>query len=570
MGKKWKIKPVCTQEFSEKFPEINGVVLQLLYNRGLKTQNEIDQFLGPDYLKDQHDPFLFNDMDKATARILESISKEERIVVYGDYDVDGVTSCSLLYNTLKRAGANYLGVYIPDRMKEGYGLNKEAIKDIANQGTKLVITVDCGISGKEEIDLAKELGMDVIVTDHHQEPAELPDKTYAIICPTLKKEKYPFADLAGVGVAFKLAQALLRKDEKQDNTAYEKWLLDLVALGTVADCVPLLGENRTLVKWGLLVINKTQRLGLQELITASSIYKEIDTRTIGFQIAPRINAAGRMDHANTAFELLTTDDEAESLAIAIDLNQKNKNRQKATEEMMKISLEQIGEPNEQDKILFSCYDGWSAGLVGLVAGKLADQFSRPVIVFGKMGDKYVGSGRSIPEFDITAALGKYSDLLKDFGGHAQACGLTVVGEKNYIKFIDKMRKIAGEKLAKVVLAPHIDIEAEINLNEANWELVDELDKFEPFGEGNEKPFFVSRNLMVVDIATMGAQNQHARLLLKGDAKEPKKFVAFNMTGELIGKIKIDNKVDAVFEILINEWNGNREIEFKVKDIKLIE
>jgi len=567
MSRKWKIKPKYNQEFEEKFPKINGVVLQLLYNRGLKTQEEIDQFLAPDYLKDQHDPFLFNDMTKAVGRIFESISKKERIVVYGDYDADGVTSTSLLYSALKRVGVSDLGIYIPDRMKEGYGLKESAIKEIAKQGTKLIITVDCGISGKKEIDLAVELGMDVIITDHHQEPTELPDKAYAMIVPTLKKEKYPFQYLAGVGVAFKLAQALLRKDKSQDNEAYEKWLLDLLALGTVADCVPLMGENRTLVKWGLLVLNKTQRLGLKELISRASIRKEIDTRTIGFQIAPRINAAGRMDHANTAFELLTTEDEAESLAISIDLNQKNQNRQKVTEVMMKISLEQIGEPKGDDVILFSTYDGWSPGMVGLAAGKLADKFSRPVIVFGKMGDKYVGSGRSIEEFDITKALGECKEYLAEFGGHAQACGLTILGKKNHIDFMDKITKIAKKKLKDVELIPSIDIEVEMRLNGLNWDLIENLEKFEPFGEGNKKPKFLSENLEVMDFFTMGGNNQHIRLLLRDESNgDAEKFVGFSMA-EWKNKIKEGDRVDIVYEVGVNEWNGSREIECRIKDIK---
>jgi len=571
MLKKWIIKEKFSDEFQSEFTEINEVVLQLLYNRGLKNQDDIDQFLGPDYLKDQHDPFLFSQMERAVKRIFEAIQKNEKITIYGDYDADGVTATSLLYKALVRVGEKKLDIYIPDRMKEGYGINSNAVKYIASNNTHLIITVDCGISNKEEIKLAGELGMDVIITDHHQPPSELPE-SYAIICPTLENEKYPFRNLAGVGVAFKLAQALLRRNISKNNEAFEKWLLDFLTIGTVADCMPLLGENRTLVKWGILVLNKTQRLGLRELIQSASISKSIDTRAIGFQIAPRLNAAGRMGHANTAFELLVTEDEAESLVIAIDLNQKNQNRQKTTDEMMKISLEQIGKPAADDKILFSCYGGWSSGLVGLVAGKLTDKFSRPVIVFGKTGDKYTASGRSIPEFNITQALHECQDYLEEFGGHSQACGLTVISLDNYNKFVEKMRKIASEKLAGVVLAPHIDIEAEIKLSQADWQLVDELNKFEPFGEANQRPIFLSKNLEVVDIATMGVTNKHLRLLLKDENQYfrdsgSRKFVGFNIADEWMNKIKIGRKIDVVYEIGVNEWNGNREIEFKIIDLK---
>ena len=438
-------------EFRKKFPEINAVVLQLLYSRGLKEQDKIDRFLGPDYLADQNNPFLFNDMKKAVAIILKVLKQKQKIVIYGDYDADGVTATAVLNLTLKRMGVKNLSFYIPNRLNEGYGMNKEAVKEIAKEKNDLVITVDCGITNLEEVELAKEKGMQVIITDHHLPGEKLP-KADAIICPTLKNEKYPFKNLAGVGVAFKLAQALLT-EYKHNNEAFEKWLLDLVAIGTVADVVPLLGENRTLVKWGLLVLNKTQRMGLKELIEGANLKRPLGTYNIGFQIAPRLNAAGRMDHANTAYELLVTQDEAEAIAIVNDLNKKNQSRQKVTEEMLKISLEQIGEPKDKDKILFSSYDGWSPGLVGLAAGKLCDKFHRPVIVLarlpapersdggqGKIGDKYVGSGRSIQEFDIIQALSECSQYLEEFGGHRQACGLTVIGEENYIRLIEKMQK----------------------------------------------------------------------------------------------------------------------------------
>ncbi len=432
MVKKWSIKDKYGAEFAEQFPEINPLILQLLFNRGLTTQDAIDRFLGPDYLRDQNDPFLFNEMKSAVEKILLAIQQGENIVIYGDYDADGVTATAVMQIALKRLGAERIKVYIPSRLTEGYGMNMEAVEELSKNGTNLIITVDCGISNKAEIALAKSKGIEVVITDHHLEPAERPEAV-AIICPTLEKEKYPFKRLAGVGVAFKLAQALLRSDKKQNNDAFEKWLLDLVAIGTIADSMPLLEENRTLVKWGLIVLDKTQRLGLREIMNLAQV-NEVDVHSVGFQIAPRLNAAGRMDHANTAYELLVTEDEAEALAITNDLNQKNQARQKTTEEMLKISLEQIGEPTAGDKILFSAYDGWSPGLVGLVAGKLSDKFNRPVIVFGKSGEEYVASGRSVPEFDITGALNDCREYLAEFGGHEQACGLTVVGEENYEKF----------------------------------------------------------------------------------------------------------------------------------------
>ena len=346
MVKKWKIAQKINDDFRNKFPEISPVILQLLYNRGLKSQDEIDIFLGPDYNQNQNDPFDFSDMKKA----VEIIDQAERITIFGDYDADGVTSTALLYLSLKRIGKENLSIYIPNRLKEGYGMSRGAVKELIKKKVDLIITCDCGITNIEEARLAKEAGVKLIITDHHLPGNELPEAE-AIICPTVKGEKYPFKKLAGVGVAFKLAQALLREGE--NSQAFEKWLLDLVAIGTVADIVPLLGENRILVKWGLLVLNKTQRLGLKELIKSINVKGGLGTYNIGYQIGPRLNAAGRMDHANIAYDLLITDDEAEAIAIANDLNGKNKERQKATDEMMKLSLEQIGEPGDKDKILFS-------------------------------------------------------------------------------------------------------------------------------------------------------------------------------------------------------------------------
>ena len=564
MNKKWKIAEKISDDLQDKFPEIDPVVLQLLYNRGLLDQDSIDRFLGPDYKSDQHDPYLFRDMSKAVEIIYKTISEGKKICIYGDYDADGVSSTSLLHLTLKRIGAENIHIHIPNRLSEGYGIKEKAINELIKSKTDLIISVDCGITAVEEIKKARDAQIKVIVTDHHLPADKLPEAD-ALIVPTVKGDKYPFKKLAGVGVAFKLAQALLRKGE--GNEAFEKWLLDLVAIGTVADVVPLLGENRTLVKWGLLVLNKTQRPGLRELIDSISAKGTLTTYNIGYQIAPRINAAGRMEHANTAYELLVTDDEMEAIAITNDLNKKNTTRQKTTEEMMKISLGQIGEPKDSEKILFSQYDGWSAGLVGLAAGKLSDKFSRPVIVFGKMGDKYVGSGRSIEELNIVEALHECREFIEEFGGHEQACGLTIVGEDNYKKFVAKMAKVVASKLKGVKLQPSIQVETEIRLGDANWDLVDSMAKFEPFGEGNKEPVFMAKKLEVLDRDVIGSTGKHLRFYLKDKSIDKgKKFLAFNKVAEW-GKIKIGDTVDGVFTVSVNEWNGNREIEFKLIDLK---
>lgn len=568
MQKKWQVAEKFNDEFRGKFPETNPVILQLLFNRGLDTQDKVDRFLGPDYLGDQNDPYLLQDMKKAVERIWQAVKKGEKVYIYGDYDADGVTSSALVHIVFKYIGIEDLHTYIPNRLEEGYGMNEAAIDYIIEQGANLVVSVDCGIANKKEVEKLQASGIDVIVTDHHMEPSELP-KCFAIICPTLAREKkYPFRSLAGVGVAFKLAQGLFRFDKSKNHEAFEKWLLDLLAIGTIADCMPLLGENRTLVKWGLLVLNKTRREGIRELIESASIKYPLGTYSVAFQIAPRINAAGRMDHANTAYELLITEDEAEAIAIANELNQKNQERQKATEEMMKISLEQIGEPTNEQKILFSAYDGWSQGLVGLAAGRLSDKFNRPAIVCGQTGDEYICSGRSIKEFNIVHALDAAREYLFEYGGHAQACGLSIKGQENYEKFIEKIYDYAAEKLAGAELVPTVEIEMETKLRAMDWEVIDELDKFVPFGEGNPEPVFATMALRIENITSMGANGQHARLdLTEAGSGKQYKFIAFGWM-ERLREYKVGDKIDVAYEFGVNEWGGNRELQFKVKDLKV--
>ena len=336
MDKIWQVAESLKQKDFDKFPEINPIVLQLLFNRSINNQKRIDQFLNPDYGENLHDPFLFSEMTKAVKRILTAVEKKEKIVVYGDYDADGVCSSTVLAELLRELG-DTPEVYIPFRETEGYGLNEEAAKKLAKKGAQLLITVDCGISNKKEVELLKKAGVDVIITDHHHEPLETPE-ALAILNPNLEKEKYPFKSLTGCGVAFKLAQAIIQKHKdykvNQLEEGFEKWLLDVVAIGTIADLQPLLDENRVLVKYGLVVLQKTKRLGLLKLIEKmSKNLTQIDERVVGWQIAPRINAAGRLNHASSAFELLMTDEATQAENLAQELNQTNQERQQITEKM---------------------------------------------------------------------------------------------------------------------------------------------------------------------------------------------------------------------------------------------
>lgn len=577
--KRWQVLPPIDTKLAEKFPEINTITLQLLANRGLDTQEKIEEFLNPDYSNNIHDPFLFNDMEKAVDRILKAIVNKEKMVVYGDYDADGVTSSTLLMETLKAFGAE-VDVYIPFRETEGYGLNKEAAKEQVKKGTKVLITVDCGVSNVAEIEILKSGGIDVIVTDHHHEPLELP-KPYALINPHLKTEIYPFKDLVGCGVAFKLAQALITRHVNytvnQLPEGWEKWLLDLVAIGTIADLQPILGENRVLVKYGLIVLQKKVfdkkipkeyiRLGLRELCKSmGGESKELDERSVGWQIAPRLNAAGRMNHASMAYELLITNDQLKAEELANQLNQTNRDRQQLTDKIFNEALSSLGEIKDQ-KMLAVVGQGWMTGVVGLVSGRLTDRFSRPSMIISRFNGEIIGSGRSTSEFNIIEAAQKCSEYLSRFGGHAQAFGFTVKDEASLEKFINQMTELAEIELKDKDLSSVLEIDVEVELEKVNWELFEELEKFEPYGEGNYKPIFLAKNLKVTDMQAVGNDGKHLRLMVNHTTEMVRKTIGFCF-GDWCAKINKGDKVDMVFEVDVNEWNGNRELQLKIVDLKI--
>lgn len=571
MEKKWVLKKPISLEFRKQFPEIPELILQLLYNRGLATQKQITQFLNPDYGQDILDPFLFPDMAKAVERIYQVIKNKEKIAIHGDYDADGVTSTVLLADVLQKLGAKFI-IYIPHREREGYGLNKKTIKYLASKKIKLIITVDCAISNAPEIDLATKKGMDVIITDHHFEPLVLP-KALAIINPKVKKCNYPTYDLAGVGVAFKLAQAIIAKDKNNIFLAgYEKWLLDLVAIGTVTDVMPLIGENRTLLKYGLIVLNKTKRIGLKLLAQKADIWpvtetELINSENIGYVLGPRLNAAGRMDHANSAYELLATEDEKEAQKLVDNLENNNQKRQRLTEKIIEEIKNQIKNLDNQFLILA---DGknWPLGVIGLAAGKIKDELNRPVLVISKIGKKLVGSGRSIDEFNLIEALNKVSDCFEVYGGHPGAAGFTL--KKNKIAdFRVRITELAKKELKSKDLTPKLAIETELDLADLNWELFDQIEKFEPFGTANPKPLFLVKSLKVESLRQVGSDNKHLKLFLKHE-KMIKGFdaIGFGM-GQMIEHIKYGDRIEVVCEINLNEFNGKRKLELRLVDLKKV-
>lgn len=583
MEKIWQFCPKITDKILNENLDKNQFILQLLYNRGLRTKEDFSWFFDIDKLN-FFDPFLFEDMESAVDLLISHIKKGSKIMVYGDYDADGVTSSALLYDIFSLFRAN-VDFYLPDRVSEGYGLNISAIDEIKKDGFDLIITVDNGIRNKEEVAYAKSLGLDIIITDHHALPEtreELPD--CLIINSADQESKYPFKFLAGVGVAFKLANALIIKSKLNENDKKKiiNRSLDLVALGTVADMVSLLGENRLFVKKGLEVLSQTKRLGLQELIKTAGLSGDLNSYNIGFQLGPRLNAASRIKHANSALNLLITKDQEEAKNLAEDLNNKNFERQKITEEIMSSAESQIDPENLSKMIIVknSKEDAWSEGVIGLVSGKLSEKYYRPVLTIVKTSEKftnengeeidvYKGSGRSIEGFNLVEGLEENKDILYKYGGHPMACGFSIVGDHNAFLFMDKMKERAEKLLDEKALTPKIKIDLEIDFEDVNDLLVEGLEEMAPFGQSNPAPKLATFDLKIIDIVKMGNEGQHIKFRLLDDKKnDMKNFWAISFGGsERYIDLNVGDRVSVVYTLEFNNFNGNRDVQLKVIDIK---
>lgn len=575
----WNFKPKAPEEFLRQFPEYPDFVLNLLWHREIKTQKEIDEFFNPDYEADLHNPFLMKGMEEAARRLEKAIADKEKIIIYGDYDTDGICASAILYETFKVLGVENMDVYIPDRFKEGYGLNLGAIKEIAEGGAKVLITVDCGITDVSEVDFANSLGLEMIITDHHLVHGDLP-KALVIVDARQEDDSYPFKWLAGAGVAFKLVQALLdhRRKAPQGGFAppagWEKWLLDLVALATIADLPPLIGENRTLVKYGLIVLEKTRRLGLKELFNIAGLQEPVlDSWKVGFILTPRLNAAGRINHADISFRLLTTDSLPEAQDLARRLDGYNQERQKLVGGIVKeikSNLDNLMAGGaELPKLIFEGSSQASAGTTGLVASKLTDEYHRPAMIYGSSNDNIRGTGRSIPTFNLVKAMEEcaqtHPDLLVEFGGHAMSAGFTVKKEKLAI-FKNLLQEIARRDIKDEDLTPRMDIDSEIKPAVINWDFYDWMIKLEPFGKNNERPLFLMRGLEIVETRVVGNGGKHLKLKMKN--ADGKSFNAIGFGLADFQKIsQIGSKVDVVFELAVDEWNGSRELQLKVIDLK---
>lgn len=562
--KKWEVAPAAPEALRQQFAHVHPVLVQVMYNRGLVESAQIQAFLDGHYLAST-DPFLLTDMDKAVARIAQAVAAEEQIVVYGDFDADGVTSTVLLTEALRGLGVVHRLVrpYIPDRVDEGYGLNFEAMTKIREEfGATLAITVDCGIRSVAEVAHAQSIGLDMIVTDHHSLGPELPPAT-AVINPKRPESQYPETMLAGVGIAYKLAEAL--HSELPSVSGFElRNLLDLVAIGTVADLAPLLGENRKLVQEGLVMLNELRRPGLEALAKEARITGTMSAETIGFGLGPRINAAGRLDHAYTAAKLLAINNMRQAQPLARELNDLNRRRQVLTRELGAMAETLV--PDLEAPILIAADGRFVSGVVGLVASRLADKNYRPAIVMEQGETESRGSCRSIPEFHITEALDAVADLLERHGGHAQAAGFTIRNE-HLDGFVSRLTAIAAEKLAGLELLPTISIDQEIELGEVDWALQGQLEQLEPTGYANRTPVFVSRNVEVRSHRTVGSDGSHLQMMLssgEGSQERLLSCIAFQQ-GEWAQHMP--QFIDVVYTVNVNVWNGRRTLQLMVQDLQ---
>ena len=560
MNKTWKYYKIDEEKvklIQEKY-NLNFLIATILANRDINIE-DIETFLKPTRT-DFHNPFEMPDMEKAVERIIKAIDNKEKIVIYGDYDVDGITSITVLKSFFKDMGID-VGYYIPNRLDEGYGLNKNAIEKIAEKKYDLMITVDCGITSIEEIEYAKTFGIDTIVTDHHETKKILPEAIAVVDCKR-RDNLYPFRGLAGVGVAFKLIQAIGIKLNLEEKT-YLKYL-DIVAVGTISDIVPLVDENRVITKLGILLLKQTRNLGLQSIMELTG-YNKIDSTSISFGIAPRINACGRMGHAEDALNLLFSADKNQALQQARNISQFNTKRQEYEKRIFDEAIKQIEENHlENNKTIVLGGNDWHHGVVGIVASKITEIYYKPclLICFENGEEIGKGSGRSIDGFDLHEALTKCEKYLNSFGGHSMAVGLSVTRE-NLPKLQREFEEIANKSNIDELL-PILKIDSTVKIDDINKEMVESLGLLEPIGEGNRNPLFAFKNLKIDSIRSL-TEGKHLKLSLKSN-RTYIDAIGFNL-GYMADEYIIGEKVDVAGNLEINSFNGVDNIQINIKDLK---
>lgn len=558
MIKKWQIYDTDEDKLNELVTKygINELLATILVNRDIVDEQKLEIFLNPTR-NNFHDPFLMPDMEKAVERIIKAINNKEKVIIYGDYDADGITSITVLKKFLEDVGLN-ADYYIPNRLNEGYGLNNNAIQKIVENNYELMITVDCGISGIEEINYANSLGLETIVTDHHEVGDDIPN-AIAVVDAKRIDNKYPCRDLAGVGVVFKLIQAISIKLELKEEE-YLKYL-DIVCVGTISDIVPLVDENRVITKLGLMLVKQTKNIGLKSLIVSSG-YKKIDSTTISFGIAPRINACGRMGHAEEALKLFLSKNINEVKDLTKILNEYNVERQSTEKRIYEEAINQIQENHLEEKdAIIVAGENWHHGVIGIVSSKITELYFKPSILLCYEDDIAKGSGRSIPGFDLHDALMKCQDTIEKFGGHSMAIGITIKKE-NFQKFCYEFEEVAKDSNLKDIF-PIIQIDAEFELKDINKDMVKSLEQLEPYGEANKMPLFAFKKLKIDSIRAL-SEGKHLKLTLK-EGNTVVNAIGFNM-GTLVDNYRIGDKIDIVGVLEVNTFNGVDTLQINMKDM----
>ena len=538
---------------------------QILAARGLSDASVRQAFLSPDYAATKYDPFLLSEMDKAVERLVLARQKQEKIVIYGDYDIDGLSATALLLDAFHSFGFQHLDAFIPNRFVEGYGMTIGAVNKVCDIGAQLIVTVDCGSLCHTEIAYAADLGIDTVVTDHHNIAPTRPPAV-ATVNPKYADHEYPFRDLCGAGVAFKLVQALqTRLDGLPDG--YEKWLLDLVALGTVCDIVTLADENRANVYWGLEVLKKQRRTGLKALMAVSGIEPEtVNARHLGFGLGPRMNAAGRLDTAQHSLDMLTATDGIEALAASEKLEAFNVERRSIQDEIFKQACEQA-DGMADDRVLVVASEGWNHGVIGIVASKLVETYKKPVFIIGIRGDTATGSARSFGDFSAADAVRAADDIILRGGGHSAAAGVTLevaqipAFRRRVNEFYDSLNLTDQVQF----LQPSADVEIK-DFAEITEELVEQIARMEPFGNGNPEPILKIARAVVVSARRMGANGQHVKMTLRDADGKTLQMLAFNAPESFFREP--GDEIAAWFQPNINEWNGVRTVEGRLLHVEL--
>ena len=567
MGKRWVLKPTLDKghvETLSKELNINSSLATMLIQRGITDYNKAKAFFRPS-LDDLHDPFLMKDMDIAVARLQKAITSNEKILVYGDYDVDGTTSVSLFYGFLSQKYSN-MDYYIPDRYKEGYGISTQGIDWAKENGFTLIVSLDCGIKSVDKINYANSLGIDFIICDHHNTDEELP-KAVAVLDPKRSDCNYPYKELSGCGVGFKLLQALCKKNNYDEKGLYS--YLDLLAISIASDIVPITGENRIFTYYGLKLINRKPRPGVSALIELAALKKDVEVSGIVFGFAPRINAAGRIAHAGTAVELLLSKTEEETDSLSETINDRNTQRRDFDKSITQEALEMIESDeellNSKSTVLYK--EHWHKGVIGIVASRCIEKHYKPTIIFTASNGHAAGSARSVEGFDVYEAISQCSDLLEQFGGHKYAAGLTLKID-NIPAFQKKFEEVVAASITEEQLIPQVEIDLPISLNQVNEKFYNIIKQMAPFGPQNMEPVFVSK--CVVDAGQSRLlKGEHIKLHIKQENTEPVEAIAFGMA-EFFPGISIGKPFNLCYKICENEFNGKKSLQLLVKDIKFVD